>query len=52
MVQPTQETTAGPSIDEAFVADRQIFWNRFTTFTTGSVLVVVVLLLAMWIFLA
>ncbi len=52
MAQPTQETTAGPNIDEAFVADRQIFWNRFTSFTTGSVIVLVVVLLAMWLFLA
>ncbi len=47
---PTQPTP-GPNIDEAFVADRQIFWSRFTTFTTGAVIALVVLLIAMAVFL-
>jgi hypothetical protein len=46
----TQDTTTGPSIDEAFVADRQMFWSRFTTFTTGAVIAIVLLLIAMLIF--
>ena len=51
MAQPTtQETTTGPSIDQAFVADRQMFWNRFTNFTTGAVIAVVLLLLLMLVF--
>jgi hypothetical protein len=45
----TQVTAAG--IDEAFVADRQMFWSRFTTFTTGAVVAVVLLLIAMAVFL-
>ena len=45
----TQVTAAG--IDEAFVADRQMFWSRFTSFTTGAVVAVVVLLVAMAVFL-
>lgn len=47
---PTQ-STPGPNIDEAFVADRQMFWSRFTTFTTGAVIAIVVLLIAMAVFL-
>ena len=41
----------GPSIEEAFTADRHIFWSRFTSFTKGSVIGIVVLLLAMLVFL-
>ena len=37
-------------IDETFVADRQIFWSRFTTFTTGAVVAVTVLLIALYLF--
>ena len=47
---PTQPTP-GPNIDEAFVADRQMFWSRFTTFTTGAVIALVMLLIAMAVFL-
>ena len=49
--QSTPQGTPMSKIDEAFVADRQIFWSRFTTFTTGAVVAVVVLLLGMLIFL-
>ena len=52
MAQPVQETSTGPNIEEAFVADRQIFWSRFTNFTTGAVVAVVLLLIFMWLFLA
>ena len=44
------EVTEG-GIDAAFVADRQMFWSRFTSFTTWAVIAVVVLLVAMAIFL-
>jgi len=50
MAQVQQETTADPAT-QAFIADRQIFWHRFTKFTTGSVIVVVILLVGMWLFL-
>ena len=46
------QSTPGPNIDEAFVADRQMFWSRFTSFTTGAVIAIVVLLIAMAVFLA
>ena len=47
-VEPPAVETPG---DDTFVADRQIFWSRFTTFTTGAVVAIVVLLLGMLIFL-
>lgn len=46
----TNQSNPTPDIDEAFVADRQIFWSRFTTFTTGAVVVVAVVLLGLLIF--
>lgn len=49
---PATTTDGGPSLEEAFVADRMTFWNRFTRFTTFSVVAVVVLLIGMWIFIA
>ena len=48
----TKQSTRTPDIDEAFVVDRQIFWSRFTTFTTGAIVAVVVLLIGMAIFIA
>ena len=45
----TEVTEAG--IDAAFVADRQMFWSRFTSFTTFAVIAVVLLLVAMAVFL-
>lgn len=36
---------------EAFLADRQSFWNGFTKFTLGVVIFIIVLLVAMAIFL-
>lgn len=45
-------TTGQPNLEEAFVADRMTFWNRFTQFTTYSVIAMVVLLIGMWIFIA
>ena len=36
---------------EAFLADRQSFWNGFTKFTLGSVIFIVLLLVLMAIFL-
>ena len=48
----TKQSTVTPDIDQAFVADRQTFWSRFTTFTTGAIIAVVVLLVGMLIFIA
>ncbi len=44
-------TTQAPLTEDAFLADRQRFWASFTSFTTGSVIAVVVLLILMAIFL-
>lgn len=41
----------GPSTPEAFIADRQIFWTRFTHFIVLAVIGVVILLIGMAIFL-
>lgn len=44
-------TTLPPVTEEAFLADRQKFLASFTSFTTGSVIALVVLLVLMAIFL-
>jgi hypothetical protein len=36
---------------DAFLADRQRFWNGFTNFTLGSVIFMVLLLIGMAVFL-
>ncbi len=36
-----------PGIEEAFLADRQMFWASFVKFTTYSVIAVVLLLIIM-----
>ena len=50
MALPTQSQPSQP-IEQAFVADRAKFWNRFTGFTKWGTVAVVVLLLLMWVFL-
>ncbi len=46
------QTSATPPVtEEAFLADRQSFWNGFTTFTAGSVIAVAVILILMALFL-
>lgn len=45
------QTQSSPSVEESFVADRAMFWNRFTGFTKWAVIVLVVLLAGMWVFL-
>jgi hypothetical protein len=47
---PTAEPI-GPTTTEAFVADRQRFWARFTHFLVTSIVVVVIVLVGMAIFL-
>lgn len=49
-VPETNQSTPMSNSDEAFIADRQIFWSRFTTFTTGAVVVVTVLVIALYVF--
>ena len=41
----------GPDTQEAFLADRQRFWGGFTHATVGTVIFMVVLLVAMATFL-
>jgi hypothetical protein len=41
----------GPETPEAFVADRQRFWNGFTHAATGSVIAAALILICMAIFL-
>ncbi len=40
-----------PNIEDAFTADRVIFWTRFTSFSKFAVIALVVLLMAMYLFL-
>lgn len=51
MAQVQQDTTTVDPATQAFIVDRQIFWHRFTKFTTGAVIVVIILVVAMWLFL-
>ena len=41
------EVGSRPSIEEAFVADRQSFWTGFTKATTYAVIALVLLLIVM-----
>jgi hypothetical protein len=50
MTTPSTRFT-GPETPEAFLADRQKFWASFTSFTTGSVIFLVLLLALMGLFL-
>lgn len=50
--QSQQEPSSAPNLVEGFIADRQVFWQRFMSFTMGSVIVLVALLVAMWLFVA
>ena len=47
----THPAANAPETPEAFLADRQRFWNGFTHFTLGSLIFVVVLLVLMALFL-
>ena len=49
---PMQETSAGPDITEAFVADRIAFWKRFGSFIVYAVIAVVVVVVGLWLFVA
>ena len=46
-----QAPSMPPITEEAFLADRQSFWNGFTTFTAGSVIAMAVILILMALFL-
>jgi hypothetical protein len=50
----TQSVTpqhSGPNTPEAFIADREVFWARFTRFIVYAVIALVILLVGMAIFL-
>lgn len=46
-----QSPSPAPVTEDAFMADRQKFWNGFCSFTTGTVIALVLLLVAMLVFL-
>ncbi|MBV9750618.1 MAG: hypothetical protein JO157_17560 [Acetobacteraceae bacterium] len=50
-VQPVTPRASGPNTPEAFIADREIFWGRFTRFIVLGVIVVAIVLIGMAIFL-
>ncbi len=50
MAQVQQEVREADPITEAFVVDRQAFWNRFTQFTVWAVIAIIVLLVGLWLF--
>ena len=50
-IQPVTPQPSGPNTPEAFIADRQIFWGRFTRFVVYAVMVVAIVLIGMAIFL-
>jgi hypothetical protein len=51
MAQIQQELTAVDPTTQAFIADRLLFWKRFTHFTVGAVIVIILLVVGMWLFL-
>ncbi len=52
MAQAPQNNTDVDPITQTFIVDRQNFWKRFTGFTTGAVIAVIVLLIGLWLFVA
>ena len=42
----------GSNLDKSFVADRAIFWDRFTGFVKYGTIGIVVLLIGLWAFVA
>jgi hypothetical protein len=47
----TPSSSTAPLTEDALIADRQKFWTSFTSFTTGAVIVVAVVLILMALFL-
>lgn len=52
MAQVQPETQDIDPITQSFIVDRQAFWNRFTGFTSRAVIVIAILLLGLWWFIA
>ncbi len=51
MADTLQRTSLAPMTEDAFIADRQKFWNWFTSATLVSVITVVIIVILMAIFL-
>ena len=51
MADQTTIVPVGVETQDAFVADRQRFWDGFTRFTMGAVAVIVMVLILLWVFL-
>ena len=52
MAQVQQDDRDVDPITQSFIVDRQAFWGRFTGFTSGAVVVIVLLLIGLWLFVA
>lgn len=52
MAQQVPQEVGGDPATQAFITDRQIFWNRFTRFTVWSIVTIVALLIGLWLFVA
>jgi len=51
MADHSSSSFSGPETPEAFLADRQRFWQGFTSATLGAIIFMVLLLVGMGIFL-
>ncbi len=51
MAEHTSTRFRGPETQEAFLADRLSFWAGFTNATVGTIIFLVLLLIAMGVFL-
>lgn len=52
MAQVQQDNGQVDPITQSFIVDRQAFWGRFTSFSTGAAVAIVVLLIGLWLFVA
>ncbi len=52
MAQVQQESQDVDPITRSFILDRQAFWTRFTSFTFRTAILVVIVLVALWLFVA
>jgi hypothetical protein len=52
MAQVQQDNPDVDPITQSFIVDRQAFWGRFTSFTTGAAIAVAALLIGLWLFVA
>ena len=52
MAQAQHESQDVDPITQSFIVDRQAFWQRFTNFTVYAVVIVILVLLGLWWFVA